>query len=431
MRVAGAHSGAEFRIGKIPIGEIVERHGTPLFIYDRSVMEDKLRLLRDALPLGFEVYYSIKANPNQEILKFFISSGCGLEIASGGEFHQALAAGCEPARILFAGPGKTVQELEYVLAHGIGEVHVESLQEIDQLARIARDLGRPAHAAIRVNPAEGVAGGAMQMGGRPSPFGVDEELLDEAVARMIREEFLVFRGIHLFMGTQILDHKVLIRQYRRGLEIAKRASNLAGDRLHTMDFGGGLGIPYFDNETELDIAGFGQELQVLMKEQQAEPAFRDTNFVIEPGRYLVGESGVYVVRVSVVKQSRDKTYVVVDGGMNHHLAASGNLGQVIRRNFPSAVLNRLDEPAVDVVDVVGPLCTPLDVLARGIRVPAIEVGDLFGIFQSGAYARTSSPLGFLSHPSPAEAWVEGDRVRLIRRRSSYENLLEDQGPARG
>jgi diaminopimelate decarboxylase len=426
-----AQKDGELSVGGVPVTRIAELHGTPLFVYDRGVLKKKLDLLRAALPERFELYYSIKANPNQSILRYFLSEGCGLEIASGGELYQALAAGCDADRILFAGPGKTDAELEYALSEGIGEIHLESLQEIDSLVAITRRLDRPANVAIRVNPAAEAQGGAMRMGGTASPFGFDEETLDSVVRRVLKEDSLAFSGIHMFTGTQILDHEVLLRQYRRGFEIARRAAREACKPLKTLDFGGGLGIPYFDGDEALDTRAFGEGLAQLVDEYGTCPEFDGTRFVVEPGRFLVGECGVYVTRVTSVKESRGQSFIVIDGGMNHHLAASGNLGQVIKRNFPAAILNKLGADAGHTASVVGPLCTPLDTLARNAAFPTPEAGDLFGIFQSGAYARTSSPLGFLSHTAPPEVLVHDGQIELIRRRGDYRGMLADQTPADG
>ena len=268
----------------------------------------------------------------------------------------------------------------------------------------------------------------MRMGGKPAPFGIDEECLDAALDRLLAEPAIAFRGIHLFTGTQILDHAVLVAQYRRGIEIAARAADRVGHPLHTIDFGGGLGIPYFAHENELEMDPLRVELAALAADLRGDPRFAGTQLVVEPGRYLVGEAGIYLSRVIDVKTSRGKKFVIVDGGMHHHLAASGNLGQTIKRNYPIALANKLTAEPLETVDVVGPLCTPLDVLARGASLPAAEVGDLVAIFQSGAYARSASPLGFLSHPAPPEVWVESGRDRLIRRRGEIDDYLRDQLP---
>jgi diaminopimelate decarboxylase len=260
----------------------------------------------------------------------------------------------------------------------------------------------------------------MRMGGKPAPFGIDEERLDVVLDSMLVDACVEFRGIHLFTGTQILDHGVLVRQYRKGLEIGRRLVDRVQQPLHTIDFGGGLGIPYFASDEELNMERLKEDLSQLFGEIDGDWHFEGTNFVVEPGRYLIGEAGIYVTRVNDIKVSRGKKFIIVDGGMNHHLAASGNLGQAIKRNFPLALVNKLRMASIEAVDIVGPLCTPLDTLGRSVEFPVSEVGDLLGIFQSGAYARSASPLGFLSHPSPPEIWVDGGRSALVQPRSIQE-----------
>jgi diaminopimelate decarboxylase len=402
-------------LGDFPATQLTEIYGTPLFLYDRAVLDLKYDALRSALPQRFSIYYSIKANPCLAVVKHFLSRGCGLEIASAGEFQCALDAGCAPDRILFAGPGKSEAELQLVLSRGIGEIHVESLTEAKRIAAICRHLGRRAHVAIRINPASEAEGGAMRMGGRPAPFGMDEEILDQVLEMILAEPRLDLCGIHLFTGTQILDASILIGQYRHGLGLARRVVKRLGRPLHTLDFGGGLGIPYFPHEQELNLDSLRDGLATLCAEVEHDADFEGTQFLVEPGRFLAAEAGIYVTRISDIKISRGKKFLIVDGGMNHHLAASGNLGQTIKRNYPIALVNKLSAPAEEIVDVVGPLCTPLDTLARGIMLPRAEIGDLVGIFQSGAYGRSASPLGFLSHPLPAEIWVDsGQHWRIAQ-----------------
>lgn len=416
-------SRSELHLGGLPVGELVDRYDTPTFLYDAHVLSQKWAGLRKALPAEFSIYYSVKANPNPAILRYFLARGSGLEVASGGELIRALAAGCPAEQILFAGPGKTEAELELALSHRIGEIHIESSWEARRVGAIAGKLGVRAPAALRVNPAAEAQGGAMRMGGKPAPFGVDEEGIDGLLDLLEADPAIEFKGLHLFAGTQILDHAVLVAQYRHGLALARRVAARRGRPLRTLDFGGGLGVPYFSNERELDIEKLGEELRGLMAEAEGDPLLTGTRFIVEPGRYLVAESGVYVTRILDVKVSRGKTFLVVDGGMHHHLAASGNLGQVIKRNFPVAVLNRLSEASTQTVDVVGPLCTPLDTLARDAVLPHAEVGDLVGIFQSGAYALTASPTGFLSHQGPAEVLVDRAGAELIRPRTTWQDYV--------
>jgi diaminopimelate decarboxylase len=412
-------SGSELQLGGVDVGEIARRFGTPTFVYDVRVLDQKWALLRGTLPSRFSIAYSVKANPNDAILRHFVGKGAGLEVASGGELLRAEAAGCPSDRIVFAGPGKTEAELDLALAHGIGEIHVESLREARQVGALATRRGIRGRVALRVNPAGEVQGGAMRMGGKPAPFGVDEESLDEVLEGLLAEPGIEVRGLHLFTGTQILDATVLARQYRHGLHLARRVATRLGGPLPTLDFGGGLGIPYFAGEIELDMAKLGELLRGLMVEVIDDPLLASTRFLVEPGRYLSGEAGVYLARINDIKVSRGKTFYILDGGMNHHLAASGNLGQVIKRNFPIAVVNRLDRPADQAVDVVGPLCTPLDTLARDARLARAEVGDLVGIFQSGAYALSASPVNFLSHPTPAEILVGHGAASLIGPRGEW------------
>ena len=416
----------ELCVGELPVSEIARKFGTPAFIYEQGILEARLNALRNALPPSFRISYSVKANPAQEILRFFIAHDCGLEIASGGELEQALAAGCPADRIIFAGPGKTVAELELALRHRIKEIHVESTLEIERIHHLCRQRSWHADIALRVNPGAEAQGGAMRMGGKPAPFGIDEECIEPVVTEVLKDPFLTFRGIHLFTGTQILDYQVLITQYRKAIEIAGRIAQKFGCPIGTVDFGGGLGIPYFSGDKPLDLVALRAALERLAAEIGQDKTFADTEFMVEPGRLLVGECGIYLARVNDVKISRGKKFLIVDGGMNHHLAASGNLGQTIKRNYPVALLNKISAPAAESVDVVGPLCTPLDVLARNVNLPQAETGDLFGIFQSGAYARSASPLGFLSHPAPPEILVSGRSAFLIRNSGGPSQYLQDQ-----
>jgi diaminopimelate decarboxylase len=229
----------------------------------------------------------------------------------------------------------------------------------------------------------------------------------------------------MFMGTQILDHSVLAAQYRKGVQMAREIVSVIGRPLRTVDLGGGLGIPYFSGENELDLNQLCLDIKRLIEEIRDDKAFVGTRFLIEPGRFLIGEAGIFIVRIIDIKESRGKKFLIVDGGMNHHLAASGNLGQTIKRNYPLVLLRKLDHAPADPVDVVGPLCTPLDTLGRGLQLPKADIGDFVAILQSGAYARAASPLGFLSHPSPAEVWVDDREHFLIRSRGRIDDVMRD------
>jgi diaminopimelate decarboxylase len=418
--------GSDLYVGKLAVSQVAEEYGTPVYIYDKGCLEAKHSSLTSALPPEFNVYYSIKANPNRAILRFFLSRGCGLEVASDGEIYQALQAGCRPESIVFAGPGKTEAELLFAIRNNLGEIHAESFQEIKRISKIASELDIKANVSLRINPSSDVQGGAMRMGGKPIQFGIDEEQIGEALDIIVSQPSINFRGIHLFSGTQILDAGILVGQYRNAAKIARTIVDRLKAPLRTIDLGGGLGIPYFPSEHELDLNELRTGLSAFMEEIRRDACFRGTRFIIEPGRYLVGESGLFVTRVLDIKQSRGRKFIILDGGMNHHLAASGNLGQTIKRNFPLAIANKMDKPNVEKAEVVGPLCTPLDTLARAIELPLAEIGDLVVVFQSGAYARTASPIGFLSHLSPPEVLVHGCNHTLIRRRGTFKDFAGDQ-----
>ena len=415
-RLVAKHFGvanSELLVGGVPVGELAKEFGTPFFVYDANVIRDFHRALKAALGEFASIYYSIKANPNPAIVRVCLDEGTGIEIASAGEYRLARQAGAAPERILYAGPGKRSAELELVLREGIGELHVESHEEIATVERIAAELGTIAPVAIRVNPSAAVQGGAMRMGGKPAPFGFDEETLEHVVDRIRTSRHLELRGVHLFAATQILSAEVLRTQWRHGLELAGRVAGQLDQPLQTIDLGGGLGIPYFDGDPSLDLESLLRVAKDLLEIKRRNPLLRDARVIVEPGRFLVGTAGVYVVRVVASKHSRGQRFLITDGGMHHHLAASGNLGQVIKRDYPLLAATRATAPPGSAATVVGPLCTPLDTLARKVVLPDLAAGDLLAVLQSGAYGLTASPQAFLSHPPPAEILVDGGRVRRI------------------
>jgi diaminopimelate decarboxylase len=416
--------GERLLIGGVCAKDLAARFGTPLFAYDAAVVRRKVAEVRSTLSGRFSIFYSIKANPAAALLKLLISEGCGLEVASGGELMQALAAGCPPEMILFAGPGKSETELAAAIDARILEIHAESLDELEQINRLASNRGHEVSVALRVNPVD-AAGGAMRMSGKPSQFGIDEECLDEAIDLTERLQNVRVSGVHIFMGTQILDAAILDEQYRRAVVIARRVAERTGP-LRRVDFGGGWGTPYFAHENPLDLAAVADVIVSIDRLLAAEPLLSKAAAIIEPGRFLVNEAGVYLTEVIRIKESRGKRFAIVDGGMHHHLAASGNLGQTIKRNYPIAVVNRVGAAPAGSTEIVGPLCTPLDTVGRNVALPALRNGDILGILLSGAYARSASPQGFLSHPSPPEVLVENGIASEIRARGAVEDFLRDQ-----
>ncbi|HEX6804477.1 MAG TPA: type III PLP-dependent enzyme [Terriglobales bacterium] len=402
--------GGAAHLDGVAIEQIAGACGTPLYLYSESALQRQFDSLHRALP-GIEIYYSVKANPHAKIIAFFLQQGAGCEIASGGEYALARRAGAAPDRIVFAGPGKGREELEYVVTHGIGEIHLESFDEIELLDGIAKRHSRPVNVALRINPSAAFGGGLL-MGGQPTAFGFEEESLEQVVSAVTSRKSLVLRGVHLYTGTQILDADVLLKHWHHAVDVAKKTAELAGQPIATIDLGGGLGIPYFAHEKDLNLDVLAHGTRALLTEARSDVRLKSTRFVVEPGRFLSGPAGIYIARVRSVKSCRGSTFVVVDGGMNHNLAASGNLGQVVRRDYPIFNLSRNSGEPKTVV-VVGPLCTPIDTLGRKVMMPPPKTGDLIGILQSGAYGLTASPSQFLSHPTPAEVLVRPGQYELI------------------
>jgi diaminopimelate decarboxylase len=406
--------------GGAPVSTLAQECGTPLYLYDASRLALQYQRLRNVLPAGIAVFYSIKANPHPEVVAELVRQGAGCEIASGGEYVLARRAGAQAEDIVFAGPGKGPDELEYVVAHGIGEIHLESFEEIEALRDICSRRNRAVKVSIRVNPSAADSGGLL-MGGQPTAFGFEEESLGDVIRAVKQNAALQLHGVHVYTGTQILNADSLINHWMHAVSIAARVCELADTSLATIDLGGGLGIPYFSHENELDLEALGKGAAGVIAKAHTTAGLEGARFIVEPGRYLAGPAGIYVAQVRSVKACRGTTFVVLDGGMNHHLAASGNLGQVVRRDYPIVNLSRLSAESEETFVVVGPLCTPIDTLGRKVKMPQPAAGDLIAVLQSGAYGLTASPSEFLSHPRPAEVLVKSGSYRVISpRRSFYE-----------
>jgi diaminopimelate decarboxylase len=425
-RFGGSDADGKFAPAGIPVSQIARGYGTPFYLYHGEMISERIRRVREAL--GTEVSYSVKANPSLGVCQLVAREGeTGAEVASSGELAVARAAGFEPEDIVFAGPGKTDDELRMVVREGIFADNVESLGEIDRLAAIAKEMGRRIGVGLRINPAAQLMGSGMRMGGTVGQFGIDQAELEEAIRKMLTHPELILRGIHVYTATQVFEVDPLLEHCRNILEIALEAADLAGQPLQMIDFGGGFGVPYFEKMVEFDLEGFGEGFKALLYSYRSDPRLEGCRFLFELGRYLMADAGVYVTRVVEVKQMRGKTFVVTDGGMNHHLTATGNMGQVFRKPYPLLNLTRMSGvPGEEGVAVAGPCCTPLDMFGSNIPLAEPEVGDLIGVFYSGAYGFSASNLGFLSHPAPAEVLLWQGEAHLLRPPGKPEDVLEGQ-----
>ncbi len=389
-------------VGGLPLAQLAERVGqTPFYAYDRKLIKQRVAELRAALPASVKLHFAMKANPMPAVVGYMAGLVDGIDVASAGELKVALDAGTDPREISFAGPGKREAELRQAAAAGI-LINIESFREVELLGAISRELSLPARVAVRVNPDFELKGSGMKMGGGPKQFGVDAELVPELLA-LIGKTGLDFEGFHLFAGSQNLKAESICEAQQKSYELALKLAAQAPSPVRFLNLGGGFGIPYFPGEQVLDLAPIGDNLRMLAK--RAEQDFPQASLVIELGRYLVGEAGIYVTRVIDRKVSRGQVFLVVDGGLNHHLSASGNFGQVIRKNYPAAVGTQMNAEQTEVASVVGPLCTPLDILADKMPLPMAYPNDLIVIFQSGAYGASASPQAFLGHPAVVEVLV--------------------------
>jgi diaminopimelate decarboxylase len=390
-------------VGGVPLEMLAERVGeTPFFAYDRGLLTARVAQLRAALPPAVNLSYAIKANPMPAVVHHLSGLVDSFDVASALELRTALNTTLPPQRIHFAGPGKGIAELRQAVAAG-ATVELESSTEARRVVDIGQQLGIRPRVAIRVNPDFEIKGSGMRMGGGPQQFGIDAEKVPELFKQFSGDDLDVL-GFHVFAGSQNLHPDIIAQAQRDTVELVLRLAGSLSWPVRYLNLGGGFGIPYFEKDVPLDPSVIGQNLADLLATKIG-PQLPAAQVVLEFGRYIVGECGVYVTRIIDRKESRGRTYLVVDGGLHHQLAASGNFGQVIRRNYPVAIGNRMDEAPSETASVVGKLCTPLDLLGDRVELPAAEIGDLVVVFQAGAYGRTASPTAFLSHPEPPEVMV--------------------------
>ena len=410
---------SELRISGLPISGLIENFGTPHYVYDANVIRDAYQSLVVNLP-WFKIFYSIKANPNLAICSLLRSLNAGAEIASSGELKLALETGYSPDRIIYAGPAKTDGELSLAIRTGIASINVESFSELSRIDRIAKTEGQQANVSLRINALNAEVSTPEVMAGGPSRFGIDEEIV---FSEMDISKFTNIKiiGIHVYTASQILDNEAILRNLRRTLRFADLLSQKYELPMQKIIFGGGFGVPYSQSEKDIDLRLLSREMRSIFESQNATRNGEASSVILELGRFLVAQSGVYITKVIDVKESRGKTYVATDGGINHFTRPV-----ITNQNHPTFILNRLGDYEERVVDIGGPICTPIDIIAKGIEVPNVQIGDIIGIFNTGAYGYSMSCLDFLSHPKPAEVLVDNNTAYLIRERSDFEDVIARQ-----
>lgn len=411
------------KLDSIDFTSIAKEFGTPFYLYDMDQALAHLGRLKAGLPEGVDVFFAMKANANPDVLRTFFGHVQGLDVSSAGEIEQAVAVGFDPAAMSFAGPGKTEHDLRLAIGHRVRLLSIESPTELRRASKIASELGTTATIALRINPQYTPKQFTMKMGGNPSQFGTAEEdaapLFEEAKSA----PGLHLDGIHIFSGTQCLEVEGIAENIRQTIAIASRMSEEHDLRPAFVNLGGGFGIPYFAGQEEIDVDELGRAVGAAIEEARSQhPRLQETRFILELGRYLIGTFGVYVSRVVDVKTTRGKRFVVLDGGMHHCFPATGFFGQLVKKNYPVVNFSR---PQAEVVaqELVGPLCTPMDSMARNVSLPQLEIDDLVGILSAGAYCYSASPLLFLGHETPAELVLRDGACMVSRKRKPSADLV--------
>ncbi len=407
-----SYRGGELYVEDISVARLMEQYGTPAYIYSKQHLvgqyRDLVSAMKDVAPL---ICYSVKANSNKAILQTFISEGSGMDVVSGGELFRALRAGADPSKIVFAGVGKTTDEIEYALNQKILFFTVESEQEVERISKCAVKLGATARVAFRVTPGvDPKTHKYITTGKKENKFGLDINrtlVAYELAAGLPNIEII---GVHMHIGSQILTVSPFVEALEKVKEICLKLKTLY-PTLKYIDIGGGIGIKYRQEENPLAPVEFARHVVPVLKSI-------GLKVIMEPGRYLVGNAGLLVCAVQYVKDNPLKTFVVVNAGMNDLIRPSLYDGhhQVIAIKETKATIQG---------DVVGPICESGDFLAQERAIPAVKQGDLLGICSAGAYGYAMAS-NYNSRPRPVELMVNGDKAVVICRRETLEDLVRNE-----
>lgn len=405
-----------FSIGGAGLETVLENCSTPVYAYSASLIDSAFADVRGLFP-GFDIIYSFKANPGLAIAARLRALGAGADVSSMGELRAALRTGFDPQDIFFVGPAKTEAEIGFAVDTGIYAIVVESAHELIVVDSRAGRLSRRQRVLLRINTSESPSSPEVMVGG-PSKFGFDEETVAEDI-RGLKLENTDIAGIQVYSASQVLDAGFICGHIEHVLNLAISLSGELGFPLECIDFGGGFGVPYGDDEEELDLARVSERARDLV--ESSADKLRECRLVFELGRFLVARSGVFLTHVVGVKRSRGKDFVLTDGGMN---TFSRPVFMNVRH--PVRVVSKMGQPADFEYDVCGPICTPIDCFAREVLLPRVEPGDVVGLFNAGAYGYTMSLMNFMSLGWPAEVMVDGGKVTVIRSPRPAENLFDDQ-----
>jgi len=406
---------------------------TPFYFYDQKIIERQIRLLNKNKPQNLEIFYAMKANSSLKFIQFFRENNFGIEIASSGELFLAQQAGVKSDQIIYTGPVKTDEELTMSVQTGIHTIHVESLNEAIRLNNICQKLGKKQRILVRVNSNLAVKV-KVQLSGKPSPFGISQEDLDEILPKILVLNNLEFQGIHVFNASGNLDWQLLAENVENVFALVLQLEEKFAINCPIIDFGGGLGIDYSGASKHIDIQKFYQKMSDLITEYK----FTDRKLIMEIGRYLTAECGTYVTKIWDKKVSRGKTFLLTDGGIHQHMRSymfeqhpvsiiKNNENLEPNKNYRDADLLRPDNQKTEAVNITGCLCTAIDILAKDVQVRKVEINDFVAIELTGAYSLSASINSFLSHEMPMEIWgTDEHNFEIIRKRGQLEDLLLNQ-----
>jgi diaminopimelate decarboxylase len=391
--------------------QITAEVGTPCYVYFLDDITARTTAMRQAFAEAFQLSYAVKCNPNLAILQHLKSCADSLDVSSAGELRRATSAGWSGGAISFTGPGKRDFELQEALDFGC-EVVVESLNEARRLSLLASQRQQMARILVRLAPGRVPRGFGDSMAGKPTQFGVDVAEMATTLPKIAALPALQLVGFHIYSGSQCLEEGSLVENYQIFADVFGAASALLDCRPEKLIFGAGIGIPYYESQRPVDLAKLASGTLRVVDELRRDERLKPARLVLELGRFWVGEAGYFVTRVVDTKHSRGVEFAICDGGLNNHLAASGHLGSVIHRNYRMQRLGAGQGPP-QTYHIVGPLCTSIDTLARGIELPILAPGDAIAIFNSGAYGLSASPIHFISHRPPSEVVVSDNDFAVV------------------
>ncbi len=411
------------KIQGLRVSDLAKHYRTPLYLYDADCIKNAYDAVRNCFGKAVDVFFSLKANPNISIAHFLFGLGACAEVCSLSELEVAILAGAKPENIIFVGPAKSAEEIQVCIHNKIYAIVCESFEELEYIENLAQAADTVVSVALRINPNFVSKSALLKMGGKPTQFGIDQAEFYERFSQYMQRKHIHIRGIHIYNGTRILNHETIFENTESILKIAENIQAQFKVRFEMVDFGGGLGIPYFDNEAPLDMAALQMKIQPLIADYLVR--YPGTRLILEAGRYLVAESGIMVSQVEMVKVSHHENFIVTNGGTNCHMAAVG-IGSFAKRNFPISLIPQQPQVENAIYHVTGPLCTPVDLVAKAVSLPLAHQGDWVVIHRSGAYGPTASPGLFLSHGYPAEVLVRNGEALLIRERDTPADIRKKQ-----